>query len=496
MNYIKTPSKTLFSDIVKNRYSLSASQYRKFEIKNKNTLKVSDFLERPLNNCDLGYEVGSDSYCDSGTKKFIKTKALQEESFLLQENSESIETVVPQVFVQKDLKCGDIIISKDSNVGEVIILEKDYPDYMMSGALYRLPNPNYKYYLLAMLKNQLVREQINFMVPRGSTIRHGKTIFLNCKIPIPNNNMKIVMEYVETLTKAIINKEILIKSLYEKAIDLIRNQILNNQNHENEYSYTYPSIKEIKSLSRLDSALYSDDYKKKTYMINNCAFKPQKICSLVGTPYRGQNLQVSNIGESIYSDVCNPKFYTLIKPTNILETGIPKKVEYIGNVNKLSCLHAGDVVFGAEGTFRSFVVIEESERIITNIHGIVFPQKKHDYKKGIVLKFMLDYYREQGILQACAVGGNGGSLAIQYLELLNFPSFSENIENKLSNCYYSGCKDYNDNWKSIKEFLEYDSLYNSKAGIYELNKSKNILQNKLNEVIEKIANDEPIAINN
>lgn len=30
-----------------------------------------------------------------------------------------------------NLKEGDIIISKDSNIGEIVILDKDYPNYML-----------------------------------------------------------------------------------------------------------------------------------------------------------------------------------------------------------------------------------------------------------------------------------------------------------------------------------------------------------------------------
>ena len=77
------------------------------------------------------------------------------------------------------LKKGDLIISKDSNIGEIIILDKDYPDIMLSGALYKLPvKEEFKYYLLAFVKHDIFREQLDFMVPSGATIRHAKTMFL------------------------------------------------------------------------------------------------------------------------------------------------------------------------------------------------------------------------------------------------------------------------------------------------------------------------------
>ena len=88
-----------------------------------------------------------------------------------------------------NLKKGDLIISKDSNIGEIIILDKDYPNHMLQSALYRLPvKEATKYYLLAFIKHRIFREQLDFIVPSGATIRHAKTMFLDCKIPIPNTN--------------------------------------------------------------------------------------------------------------------------------------------------------------------------------------------------------------------------------------------------------------------------------------------------------------------
>lgn len=115
-----------------------------------------------------------------------------------------------------NLKEGDIIISKDSNIGEIVILDKDYPNYMLSGALYKLPVAKYKYYLLAFIKHPIFREQLDFMVPKGATIRHAKTLFLDCKIPLPNTHVDETIRFIELLTQAIINKERLIRERHEK----------------------------------------------------------------------------------------------------------------------------------------------------------------------------------------------------------------------------------------------------------------------------------------
>ena len=62
--------------------------------------------------------------------------------------------------------------------------------------------------MFAFLKHKYFLNQLNLLVPQGATIRHAKTLFLNCKIPFPNQrNKDEAINYVELLTQAIINKE-------------------------------------------------------------------------------------------------------------------------------------------------------------------------------------------------------------------------------------------------------------------------------------------------
>ncbi|GBE75040.1 hypothetical protein myaer87_22670 [Microcystis aeruginosa NIES-87] len=86
-----------------------------------------------------------------------------------------------------------------------------------------------KFYLLAFIKHNIFREQLDFMVPKGATIRHAKTLFLDCKIPMPNINADETIKFVELLTQAIINKEQLIKERHEKILQQIEQELLNNQ---------------------------------------------------------------------------------------------------------------------------------------------------------------------------------------------------------------------------------------------------------------------------
>lgn len=493
--YIHTPTSITWNDIVSKDYSLSSSQYVNLVLPNKNFRLVKEFLSRPLNRMDLGLEVGSLSYIDKSPCRFIRTKALQEHSFLPDLNGENALPILPSEFVQMNLKKGDLLISKDSNIGEIAILDKDYPDHMLSGAIYKLPvKEEWRYYLLAFIKHDIFREQLDFMVPKGATIRHAKTMFLDCKIPLPNNNIDRIIRFVSNLTEAIVKKENLIRQRYSGIILLINKELCNNQK-TNKYAYNLPKYGDITELSRLDTSMYNCYFKKEVFEITNYQNGYKSIEDLGFKMSRGQNLQVSNIGKSIYSEEWHPKFYTLVLPMFLSKYGTIDEVKYLGNRNTLKTLKRGDLIFGAEGfeKGRSIVVIEEGTNTITNIHGITLKQEAHNLTKAIFIKCFLDYLRSKGLIDLFAVGGNGGSLAQKYWPYIPFPNFPEHKQKEIASLYHNP-KEYDTIGFTLENFLEKDNEYNSNAGIYELDKTAKQLKRILNQTIDDIVNDRDIKI--
>ncbi|MFX4267283.1 restriction endonuclease subunit S [Aliarcobacter butzleri] len=494
-SYIKIPNSISYNLIVEKDYTLSSSQYMDLIMSNKNFLFVKDFLTRDLQRKDLGVEVGSLNYIGQSTHYFIRTKALQKHSFLPEITSETALPIMPNSFVKMNLKQGDILISKDSNIGEVVILDKDYPNFMLSSAIYRLPIIEKKYYLLAFIKHSIFREQLDFMVPKGATIRHAKTMFLDCKIPMPNENVENVINFVEALTQAIINKEKLIKERHEAILKAIETELLENQKL-NKFSFELPRINELKEVGRLDTNLYRKHFKNVVFEIQNYKNGSQTITDFGFTLSRGQNLQVSNIGESIYSKKPYSNFYTLMLPKFLSKYGTVDKIEYLGNPNNLKTLQKGDLIFGAEGfeKGRSIVIIEEQSRVITNIHGITIQQKEHDVNKAIFVKCCLDYLRNKGLIDLYAVGGNGGSLAQKYWEIIPFPKFDKIKQDAIALLYHNQDIEYKTDTFTLENFLDQDDEYNSLAGIYELDKTAKQLKEILNQTIDNIVNDKEIKI--
>lgn len=493
--YIQTPESISFNSIANKDYTLSSSQYMDLMMPNENYKFVRDFLFRDLKRSDLGNEVGSINYIKQSPFYFLRTKALQSYSFLPDITSASTLPVMPSVFINKNLKEGDLLLSKDSNIGEIVILDKDYTNFMTSSAIYKLPIKKDKYYLLAFIKHKLFREQLDFMVPKGATIRHAKTIFLDCKIPIPKKNTEQVMKYVSLLTEAIVNKEKMIKSRHESILLFIENELTKNQTNK-QYNFSYPSFNEILTIGRMDTNLYREKFKKIDFSIKNYKNGYQSIFDLGFTLSRGQNLQVSNIGKSIYSKKFYKGFYTLMLPKHLSKYGTVDTKEFLGNSKELKTLKQGDLIFGAEGfdKGRSIVIFEDKDKTITNIHGITIQQENKDLTKAIFVKCFLDYLRYNEIIDLFAVGGNGGSLAQKYWHYIPFPKFKKDKQTELSKLYYNPLAKIKTNEATLDNFLRLDNSFNEKAGIYELDKSIKELKERLNVTIDQIANDKNIEI--
>ncbi|RTY89311.1 hypothetical protein EKM01_14380 [Flavobacterium sp. RSP46] len=462
---------------------------------NENFLFVKDFLNRDLQRNDLGVEVGSLNYIGQSTHYFVRTRALQSHSFLPEITSETALPIMPNSFVAMNLREGDILISKDSNIGEIVILDKDYPNFMLSGAIYKLPVTEKKHYLLAFIKHNLFREQLDFMVPKGATIRHAKTLFLDCKIPMPNKNAKNVINFVEVLTQAIINKEKLIKASHEAILKAIETELLANQKI-NDFKFEYPKINEIEKIGRFDTNLYRKSFKEKEFLITNYNNGFQTLKKNGFTLIRGNNLAVSVIGKSIYSNQDNRGFYNLILPKNISKYGTIIKKEYLGNPNNLIKLKQGDIVFGAEGfeKGRSIVIFNDSKRNITNFHGMTIRNNENNLVKSIFLKCVLDYLRSLGLIDLYATGGNGGSLSQKYWEIIPFPKFGISKQEEIAKLYHNGEIDYKAEVFTLANFLNQDNEYNQQAGIYELDKTAKQLKEILNQSIDAIVNDREVVI--
>ncbi|MFZ7235655.1 hypothetical protein ACLSZ3_03750 [Avibacterium gallinarum] len=491
-NYIHTPKTISYNDIVECDFSLSSSRHKKFEIANQNCKLVKEFLTRALSRKDLGVEVGSANYIGQSSHYFLRTKALQDHSYLPEITPETALPIMPSSFVKMNLKAGDLIISKDSNIGEIVILDKDYPNVMLSGALYKLPVSQYKYYLFAMMKHAIFREQLDFIVPKGATIRHAKTLFLDCKIPMPNDNTDNVIQFVENLTQAIVNKQRLIKERHQAILALIEKELLDNQK-DNTFSYDLPTIKEIENVGRLDTSLYSHKFQRWDFFVKNYINGYIDLISRGFSWSRGTSLERNFIGSRIDSDKPQKGFYELVLPTNISQYGYVEKSIYIGTSTKLKTIKQGDIIFGGEGfgKGRTYVVVDESNNVATNYHGIRIINDNKNLIESIFIRCFLAFWREKGMIDAIGVGGSGGHCSPSYFSLINTPNFPTEKQQEIAKLYHNPIA-YDAKNATLDNFLALDDEFNSQAGIYELDKTAKQFQAILNQAIESIIENKPV----
>lgn len=493
MAYIDIPQEISYKEVRDNEGNLSSNTYKKLLMKNTNFKTLGELLERNLTRNDLGVEVGSFSYCKNSNFYFLRSKALQEHSFLPDVTSESKLCILPQSFTEMHLKEGDIVISKDSNIGEVVILEKDYPNTMLSGAMYKLPLKENKFYILAMIKHQIFREQLDFIVPKGATIRHAKQLFLNCKIPFPNTNAKESIKFIELLTKSIIIKEQLIKQRHERILSLIEFELLNNQ-LPNTFHYAYPTFKELLESARLDTGIYCEEFKKLDFLIKNYKYGSKNLIDRGFEYARGTSLEKNFIGSRIDSDTFKEGFYELLIPTNITEYGTISKTTFIGTKAKLKTIQKGDIIFGGEATFKSLCVVDDTHNVATNYHGIRIFNAKNDFIESIFIRCFLEFWRVKGMIKLISVGGQGGHCAPSYFYLIETPLFPQNLQEQIALLYHNPHAKLEYENLTLTNFEKLDTEFYQNAGIYELDKSIKHLKNMLYKSIDSITNDREFKI--
>ena len=456
------------------------------------TKKLSSLLETQLKRTHLGLEVGSSAYTTTSSHYFIRTQSLTENSYIL--SVEDAVPILPQFFKGKGLKCGDIIISKDGNIGEICIADKDYPNYMLSGALYKLPiRSHLKYYVFSYIKNKIFREQLDCLVPKGATLRHAKQLFLDCDIIFPKNSKgKIdnsVIKYAELLTKAIINKESLIKVRHQRIMQIIEKELKDNQLYS--YEYKYPSLSQIKD-TRIDAGQYCKEFKEKESFITNYkqGFTYLDKIGLKFIP--GPSLEMKILKVRLDSEKPLPGYNRLITPTIITNYGVTTKNTYIGTPHKVKTIKKYDILFGESGTGRTMVFLDDDKYVINNAHAHVLRPEKCSNIMAISIRCILQYYKEIGYTDYMTVGGAGGHLSPSYFDRVPVPNFPETIKLKLKQLYYS--ESAIPSGLNILEFEKADNEFNKTAGIYELDKTCKILKERLSNLFDCIMNGKPVTI--
>jgi type I restriction enzyme S subunit len=467
MEYIKTPPEIGLNEVIRKDFVLAPSSLTRVIIKNKNIQYLRDLISLK----EKGQEVGSSAYITKSNKFFIRTRAVNKHSWILYKKSkEGIIPINPLFFKKYDLRKGDVLLCKDSNIGECAIIHsgefKD--DFAISGGFIKLRFVKNTYYIFAMLKSAFFKEQLLSMTARGSTIKHAKDMYLDCVIPFPaSKSQDKVISSVEKLTQEIIQNETNILENHNKIFSLIAEELTTNQKG-NSFPYNFPFLEDVSKTLRLDAGIYSEDYSRKVFMIKNYIHGCSDLYSLGFKAERGTSLEIKGLGTRIDSDIPKEGFYELIIPTNISVYGTVMGSSFIGTKADLRTVNKGDIIFGGEGfeKGRTFVVCEDVRNIATNYHGIKIFREKENLFESIFVRCFLAYWREEGMIDFIGVGGSGGHCAPEYFNYLLIPNFPSKKKEEVVKLYYNEDK--------------------ANLGIYQLDKQNKQLKIEVKELIDKI----------
>ena len=484
MIYANIPKTINYSDLIHHKSnSFSPTDYLKIDV-NANF----EYLENLIDKVTYGKEVGGANYMETSKFKFIRTKCLQDASILL--NNEEAIGINPRVFRKFNLQKGDILLVKDSNIGEICYLHEDLPNYTISGGVIKinLNDKLDKYYVIGIMKSTFFKEQVDLMTPKGATIRHSKDNYKYTKIPIPVDNN--IMNKISILTQSLIKKEVELRNKFKQINLEITNELEKNQ-LPNKFKYQMLTFADILEHNRFDTGLYTEKIKRIEFLIENYKYGSETIVEQDFYSIRGQNLAISVIGKSIYSNNFKSNFYQLYLPTHITKYGTMKKLIYFGNSKNLISIQNEDIIFGAEGfgKGRSHILIDVNGKLTTNYHGTILRHKKTDMYHKIFIKCMLDWFREEGVIDAYSVGGNGGSFSTRYWDILKFPLFTKSKQKSISKLYYNPCDEYLEHILNF-DVLSYQSIdddVNNQSGILDLDKQiktiKSIIDNEIQSMI-------------
>ena len=485
MKFADIPTTINYKDLVNHKTnSLSPTDYLNIEVKSK-----FEYLKNLIDTPIYGQEVGNSNYMESSKFKFIRTKCLQSTSILL--NTDEAIGSNPRSFRNFNLTKGDVLLVKDSNIGEVCYIHEDLPNYSMSSGVVKL-NINDtldKFYVIGIMKSAFFKEQIDLMTPKGATIRHSKDSFKHTKIPIPKD--KTIIDKVSILTQSLINKEVELKNKFYQINSLIEQELQNNQLTKT-FTYEMPSYNNLIHLNRFDTGLYTQKFKKIEFLVENYKNGSNTIVKQGFYSIRGQNLAVSVIGKSIYSDSYKTNFYQLYLPTHITEHGTVSKIIYFGNSKALIALKNEDIIFGAEGfgKGRSFILLNQKGKLTTNYHGTILRHNSSNMNHKVFIKCMLDWFRKKDIIDAYSVGGNGGSFSTMYWDKLKFPLFPKDKQKEIASLYYNPIDNNLEHITNIdtKTFNDVDLKVSKISGILDLDKQiktiKSIIDNEIKNMVK------------
>lgn len=346
-------------------------------------------------------------------------------------------------------------------------------------------------YVYSFLRSDFFVEQVWSLLHRGVYPRMDTGALDKIMLPIADD--KFVCAYVGALALAIAEKE---KAIRERNAEILRQiEAELSANQTQSFRYEYPTTAEIRSLGRLDAAIYGHEYKSQIARILNYQRGSRTPTSAGFTVTPGPSLEIKLLRTRVDSDVPKNGFYQLLIPSNISEYGTMDIVTWLGTPRNLPLLRAGDILFGEAGfqKGRSIVLIEQPDRATTNAHGLYARREDGNLQKSIFFRCIFNWYRSQRLIDLMAVGGSGGHFSPTYFDFLRIPKFPDAVEETIARLYHNPAPRPAQKL-TLENFVGWHREWNESLGIWELDREMKKLQQTLSDVQERIIEGETVML--
>lgn len=485
MHEIIVPDEVKVSELMANG-SLSPNNYKKLTIKNNNQIKIRDYLEKS-NPYIKGIEPGSGAYVKKSEQAFLRNSCVNNIQFTV-DKSKYIY-LNPKYYNECTVESGDVLFCTDANIGDCCLFMSDDEKVIFSSGMIKLNFTRKEdvYYVVAFMRDDYFRKQLDAKTPKGATIRHSGDRFLDCYIPECKQHW--VFDMMESLLKNITLSEIESDKKLRSSEQQINDELMTAV-----YDYVNPTLRQLEENARLDSGIYSNTVFQWNENVKKYKNGYSNLDEFGFELKRGPNLAKRDLGRSIQTDSYKKGYSVLIYPSDISSSGYIEKVSYLGARYPIWYLEKKNILFSAEGTIgKTFIVCDERMHFTTNFHGtIVKPKsKKIKLSKSIFMGLYLNFLRSQEVLSRMAVGGNGGSFAVGYWDNIKIPNVDNAFMKKLALLYH--------NETELNPAI-FNEQQIKNAGIYELNEfliqSKALLQLICNDIKSDNLKEQEYYINN
>jgi len=470
----KTINKSYFNN--SNYFSLSPFSHREILYSNENIKTIRNLLIKKFK----GFEPGLNNYLKYSGDFLLRITEMNN-LYFTSKITELTQRIIPLNYNKDKVSKFDLIYQTASgNVGNVCIYNDELDVYYNSHIRKLIFDENYKLYIFAFLKSMFCRQQVEVAGSIKGVDNFSDDYLLKTIIPFPNiqnnENPEKIMDLVTLITKNIINKEDLINKKFKIIDCIIVNELDSNQNNNN-FSFSFPKLSDLKLTGRLDTGLYQEEYK---FLINKIINYKYGFFRIPNNLFKGGSTPEIRI----FSYNAN---HTWVTPTNITDEGNYIPAERISmqkntNINNDCVLIINRTSKGKKGEYVGIACFYDYNYFGKGQHnqGIYCI---NDFTKDTKI-FIAAFLNSKIMRKICgfvSMGTKMKEMKIEEFANLPLPSFRDNIKNEIiKNYYFDIPKNTNQTFES---YLPSEFERNNILGLYQLNNEVIELKNYLFNLI-------------